>query len=69
MMEVAQKIGLFLCRAGISQADISQKTGISQAKLGRALAGKRRLTFEEYETICQVLGVGVETFLEARAPE
>lgn len=68
-MEVAQKIGLFLRRAGISQAELSQKTGISQIKLGLAFAGKRRFTFTEYETICKVLGVGAATFLEARAPE
>lgn len=68
-MEVAKKIGLFLCCAGISQTDLSQKTGISQTKLRLALAGKRRFTFEEYETICKALGVGAATFLEARAPE
>ena len=34
-----------------------------------ALSGKRRLTFEEYEHICWALGVGVETFLEARPPQ
>lgn len=67
-MDVAQKIGLFLCHAGISQAEISQQTGISASKFRLILEGKRRLTFEEYETICKVLGVGVETFLEPRAP-
>lgn len=68
-MEVAQKIGLFLCHAGISQAYISQKTGISETQLELTLEGKRRFTFEEYETICEALGVGVETFLEPRAPD
>lgn len=68
-MEVAKKIGLFLCHAGISQTDLSRKTGISQTKLGRTFAGKRRFTFEEYENICRALGVGAATFLEARAPE
>ena len=40
-----------------------------QVLLNLALSGKRRLTFEEYEHICWALGVGVETFLEARPPQ
>ncbi|MBS5151260.1 MAG: helix-turn-helix transcriptional regulator [Butyricicoccus pullicaecorum] len=67
-MNVARKIGLFLCHAGISQAEMSQQTGISVSKFRLILEGKRRLTFEEYESICKALGVGVETFLEPCAP-
>ncbi|MBS5166257.1 MAG: helix-turn-helix transcriptional regulator [Butyricicoccus pullicaecorum] len=68
-MNVARKIGLFLRHAGISQAEMSQRTGISASKLRLLLEGKRRLTFGVYESICQALGVGVETFLEPRAPD
>lgn len=68
-MEVAQKVGLFLKNAGIPQSYISQRTGIQQSKLTLALQGKRRLTFEEYEAICRVLGVQMETFLEASPPK
>lgn len=67
-MDVAQKIRLFLCHAGISQTYLSEKTGISKIKLELTLAGKQRFTFDEYEAICKALGVGVETFLEARPP-
>ncbi|MBS5145191.1 MAG: helix-turn-helix transcriptional regulator [Butyricicoccus pullicaecorum] len=67
-MDVARKIGLFLRYAGISQAEMSQRTGISVSKFQLILEGKRRLTFGEYESICKALGVGVETFLEPRAP-
>lgn len=67
-MEVGFKIKSFMDEKGISQAHISRKTGIPTAKLNLALNGKRRLTFEEYETICWALGVEVGAFLEPRAP-
>lgn len=68
-MEVAEKIRMYMDRNGITQAHVSRKTGISMPKLNLALNGKRRFTFEEYEAICWALGVGVETFLEPRAPQ
>ena len=68
-MEVGVKIRHYMEKNGITQVHICRKTGITPSKLNLALTGKRRLTFEEYETICWALGVGVETFLEARPPQ
>lgn len=68
-MKVAKKIGSFLCQAGISQKELSQKTGISASKIRPTLAGSRRLTYDEYESICKALGVDITTFLEACEPE
>lgn len=68
-MDVADKIKVFMEEHGITQAHICRKTGIAPAKLNLTLNGKRRLTFEEYEVICWSLGVGVETFLEAKPPQ
>lgn len=68
-MDVGEKIRRYLEERGVTQVHICQKTGIAPAKLNLALSGKRRLTFEEYEHICWALGVGVETFLEARPPQ
>ena len=68
-MEVAEKIRMYMDDNGITQAHISRKTGIAMSKLSLALNGKRRFTFDEYESICWALGVGVETFLEPRAPQ
>ena len=67
-MEVGEKIRRYMDGNGITQVHICQKTGIAPAKLSLALAGKRRMTFEEYENICWALGVGVGTFLEAKPP-
>lgn len=68
-MEVTVKIRRYLDEKGITQVWLCEKTGIAPAKLNLALNGKRKLTFEEYEMICWALGVGVERFLEPKAPE
>ena len=68
-MCVGLKIKSYLNGNGISQTHISNRTQIPLPKLNLALNGKRRLTFEEYELICGVIGVGVDKFLEPRKPE
>lgn len=68
-MEVGIKIRCFMEERGISQVWLSNKTGISAAKLNLALNCKRKLTFNEYEVICWALNVDVGSFLEARAPD
>lgn len=65
-MTVAAKILAYLNEHGISQTHVSQKTGIPLAKLNLTLNDKRRLTFPEYEAICYVLDVSVDSFLAPR---
>ena len=65
-MNTGIKIKAYLDERGISQVFLSEKSGIPAAKLSLALNGKRKLTFDEYEAICYVLGVGVDTFLEPK---
>lgn len=67
-MDVGRKIKMFIETNGVKQSYISRKIGISEAKLSLALNGKRRITFDEYEALCWVLGVGVDAFLEPKAP-
>lgn len=67
-MEVGMKIKKYIDENGITQAFLSEKTGISRPKLNLALSGKRRMTFEEYELICGALGVEAGHFLRARLP-
>lgn len=59
----------YLVENGHTQTYISKKAGIDLPKLNQSLNGKRRLTFEEYQLICGVLGVGVEQFLKPRMPD
>ena len=68
-MEVGEKIKRYIEENGISQTDISKKTGITKPKLNLALNGNRRLTFPEYEMICWVLNVNTDKFLQPRMPE
>ncbi len=68
-MNVGIKIKEYLDDNGISQSHISKKTNIRASKLNLALNGKRRLTFEEYSSICYVLGVDTNYFLKPKMPE
>lgn len=67
-MDVGAKIREYLIQHDISQIDLSERTHISPSKLNLSLSNKRRLTFEEYQTICWALGVGVDTFMEPLPP-
>ena len=65
-MEPGPRIKVYLQENGRTQAWLSQKTGISTAKLSLALTGKRRMTFDEYELICGALNVDTNTFIKPR---
>ena len=67
-MEVGLRIKQYLEENGITQAFLSDETGIARPKLNLALSGKRRMTFDEYELICGALGVDAGFFLKARKP-
>ena len=67
-MNVGKRVFEYLKQNGISQTHISKEPGIPLPKLNLAFNGKRRLTFEEYEEICWVLGVSVDQFLSPRKP-
>lgn len=68
-MDVGIKIKAYLDSKGISQMFLSSKSRIPPAKLNLALNGKRRMTFDEYQVICWVLGVGVDAFMSPRPPD
>lgn len=68
-MEVGNKIRKYLEEHGITQAHISREAKIDAVKLNLSLNGNRRFTFEEYATICGVLGVNTDYFLKPRMPD
>lgn len=68
-MDVGIKIKAYLDEIGMSQLELSEKSNIPPAKLNLSLNGKRRMTFDEYQVICWVLGVGVNAFMSPRPPE
>ena len=62
MSYITDAIKGHIAETGRSQAFISKKTGISPAQLNLTLNGKRKLTVQEYETICAALNVPPSTF-------
>lgn len=68
--EVSGEKGIkqYLDDKGISQAYLSRKAQIPPDKLNLSLNGKRKLTLDEYATICGVLGVNTDKFLHPRVP-
>lgn len=67
-MTIGEKIKEYTLKNNIQQTWLSIETKIPLPKLNLALNGNRRLTFDEYEIICGVLGVGVDEFLTPRLP-
>lgn len=62
-MSVGEHIHKYLDETGRTQAWLSKKTGIPKTKLNLSLNGKRKLTFEEYATICGALEVNTDKFI------
>lgn len=67
-MGIGSKIKDYLIEKGIKQTYLAKMSNISESKLNLTLNDKRHLKFEEYETICWVLGVGVDQFLTPKKP-
>lgn len=67
-MDVGTKIRRYLDAHNISQIALCEMTHISPSKLNLSLNNRRRFTFDEYQTICWALGVGVDAFMEPRPP-
>ena len=68
MMDVGTRIRRFMEQHDISQIALCEKAHISPSKLNLSLNNKRKMTFDEYQTICWALGVGVDAFMEPKAP-
>lgn len=65
-MCVGLRIKEYLTNNGISMTFVSRKTGIPLSKLSLSLNGKRKMSLEEYNSICSAVSVGVDRFLEAK---
>ena len=59
---VGKNIKNYLDSHGITQSFLSDKTKIPISKLNNMLHGKRKITAEEYISICKALGVPYEFF-------
>lgn len=62
-MCVGQKIKNYLLETGRTQIWLSRSTGIPAPRLNLTLAGKRKMTFDEYALICGALDVDTNKFI------
>ena len=62
-MCVGQRIKSYLQATGRTQAWLSGETGIPAPRLNLSLAGKRKMTFDEYALICGALNVDTNKFI------
>lgn len=65
MKVIGLKVKKYLDENGIKYSYLSEKAGIPMNMLSPTLNGKRRMSVEEYFTICEVLGLPAETFAPA----
>ena len=56
------KVKQYLDENGIKYSFVSEKTGIPMNILSPLLNGKRKMSVEEYFSICNALGISVELF-------
>jgi transcriptional regulator with XRE-family HTH domain len=62
--EIGRKIQLAREEQGLTQVDLAQTLGITQAALSNYELGKRRLYLHQIEQIASVLGKGLDFFIE-----
>lgn len=59
---IAEAIRYYLKECGITQASLSEMTGLTSRSIGYALMGKRKFSIEEYIKICKALEVPYDYF-------
>lgn len=65
-MTVSKKLKLYLVENGITQIELSRKTGIKIKHINQSLNGKRRFTLEEFELILGALHETPDKFISPR---
>lgn len=62
LFEFSKRLGRILFMKGISQTELSKRTGIDQAAISRYLSGKRAPTLYNLDKIAKALGCSVDDF-------
>ena len=61
---IGERIGDYLKAHGIKQKFLVDKTGMSSNKISDICRGTRNIDIVDYFSICDALGVSLETFKE-----
>ena len=64
MIAVHERIHQYIIRNLISQKALAVDARMTQAKLSQLLNGKRRLTVEDYQTLCSALHLPPHYFFD-----
>lgn len=64
---IYEKIATYIKENMIVQASVARKAGMTEQALSDSLRGVRRLTAEEYVSICHTLKVPLDHFDEKQA--
>ena len=59
---IAEAIGNYLKKSGITLVSLSAKTGLTCSCIGHALKGKRKFSIDEYVKICTALELPYDYF-------
>lgn len=63
------KIKNHINETGLKQKVVAQKSGIPEAKFSLILHGKRKCEAGEYASLCKVLGVNPNEFMQIRSSD
>ena len=59
---IYQAIREYIDRMGFTQTVVARNAGMTKVALSESLRGNRRLTADEYVSICRALGVSADFF-------
>lgn len=64
-MQMHERVKRYIGDRGLSQKIIAANMGIPESKLSLLLNGKRRMTVDDYESICRAMAVDPARFYQA----
>lgn len=67
MPKAGEKISNYLQRNGISESDLSQKTGIPKKRIHSLLTGETRMQFKTFVRICTALNASPNDLLSDKS--
>ena len=62
MSDIQRNLTEYLRNAGITQSRIAELLGVSNACISRKMNLKRQFSIDEFATICEFIGVPMDSF-------
>lgn len=68
-MNVAERIRILREKAGYSQNELANRSGVSQSHLRRVELGQSRIIVDHLQMICDALGISLRDFFDYTAEQ